>query len=279
MSSSSGYFCRMKSSVSVNLITRLHSNLDESATKIAERCAPEDLHTFRVNFKKLRAFIRFLNHTSERQNEVVLSDDLKLCYQHLGNLRDWQLLQQKLLEGRCKEDDINLVKDQISHLTITVHQLQIRDIVVLSQEQLLKHRFHTCHILEAELYLDHKWELLKEIAGMALITADQLHQFRKILKDIFYSAGLLKSAKIPLFAEGMLPGRPAAYFDSLLTALGDFNDVCTQIRLLDSVDSYSFGLHLLSDEWKEKKLNIVKDIATTISEVMLQRDYYQLSSL
>jgi len=269
----------MKSAISVHLITRLHDNLEESATQITERCAPEDLHTFRVNFKKLRAFIRFLNHTSERHAEVFISDDLKLCYSNLGNLRDWQLLQLKLsAESRCKEADIKLVTDHISGLMTMVHQIPICDIVTKSQERLQNHQFHDFHLLEAELYLDHKWQLLTEIAETPLITVEQLHLFRKILKDIFYAAALLKSEKVPLFSEGMLPGKPAAYFDSLLKDIGDFNDICTHIRLLDSIEFDSFALHMLSEEWKEKKHRTVKGIATTISEVMLHKDYYQLSS-
>src|SRR5215208_2934690 len=69
------------------------------ADKIIAGFEIEDIHELRVEFKKLRAFIRLLRIELPGQRELRLPDRLKIFYHYTGNIRNLQLQEQRIRQS------------------------------------------------------------------------------------------------------------------------------------------------------------------------------------
>src|SRR5665647_1643877 len=58
----------------------------------------EAIHQFRVEYKKLRAFLRMMSQQKGNAGEIKISKKLKKGYNISGVIRDLQLQQQRILE-------------------------------------------------------------------------------------------------------------------------------------------------------------------------------------
>ena len=73
----------------------------------------EKIHEFRVEYKKLRAFLRMLSQEDEKSGEIKISKKLKKAYHISGSIRDLQLQQLRILEGTKQE-----LKKPAAYLTL-----------------------------------------------------------------------------------------------------------------------------------------------------------------
>ena len=81
-------------------ITNTHyRKLKKQIKKVAETFDVEAIHQFRVEYKKLRAFLRMISQQHEEAGEIKISKKLKTAYNISGSIRDLQLQQLRILEA------------------------------------------------------------------------------------------------------------------------------------------------------------------------------------
>ncbi|OQP51020.1 hypothetical protein A4H97_04170 [Niastella yeongjuensis] len=213
-------------------VVEKHINyIEKHSTKLPGAFEEEDIHDLRVNYKKVRAFLRLVQLEKEA-GQLHIPDKLKSLYHHCGTVRDWQLFMAKIYEEGIAEKlpdclhrwhrQVLTYKEQTVHAIETMHfkrMLQgiIKELPRQLQEDTVKQFMHqkiaAIHIL--------------------LLAADNekdLHSIRKQIKDIIYCIRIFeKDRDMPLSFQGFMSEKD---LNDMASSLGDFNDQCLAISLL-----------------------------------------------
>jgi CHAD domain-containing protein len=182
----------------------------------------DTIHKFRVAVKMLRSFLRLLS-TGNDEPIVKLPGKFKRMYQVAGAIRDAQLELEKLAEDEAT-------------LPVYQHKLQ-NDIERHKKEwdnhyskkviQKLKKRMSELDYVSlhpdvvASFFNDRIGSVAKTSAAKSPTNA-QLHDMRKQLKDLVYTAKLFKTEWENAYAE--IAKMPMKKIDGLTVRIGDYND-------------------------------------------------------
>ena len=113
-----------------NIITKHYRSLHKLITIVNKDFETESIHKLRVEYKKLRAFLRMLSTENASQKKIKIPRKLKKAYAIAGSIRDLQLQHKTILAFAGKEKKriksyLNLLEHQVRIL-----QPQFRDIPV-----------------------------------------------------------------------------------------------------------------------------------------------------
>jgi CHAD domain-containing protein len=250
------------------VFTDLHERLLTVSAEGQLHDNPENVHIFRVNYKRLRAFVRWLNRGKHSKKQLHVPAELKNIYRYLGKLRDWQLLRSRLSEKLGVLQLLPLIETVDEYTSVQqklVDEIPVRKIVLSSEKYFGTHTTELPDLVSVELFLDSKWVTLYTISKMNPFIDDHAHSFRKNLKDIYYVIETAQSMKIPLFANGYYPGNKKEEFLSLMKELGQYNDLCISINHLSSIAWRDpVTINILLDEWMHKKQSWFSDLHTKV---------------
>jgi len=234
----------MKKSYLQEVIKKRCHRINNHCEKIPGHFAADDIHDLRVDYKKLRAFIRMLQLDRDVSKHLDLPGDLKEIYQAAAPIRDLQLF-------------IPLIKEKLPGLVQYVNERE-KELFVSKEElvgaiesvALKKAEHNISRHLPRELHDETIRKFVhKQISGIQIILLaieddEHLHSIRKHLKDLIYN--------IRVFEEewGIKFPSPAWKSEKTLnetaTALGDYNDECIALYYLS--DRF---LHHLPENEKE----------------------------
>ena len=207
------------------------SEMEKHSNKLPGSFDQEDIHDLRVNYKKVRAFLRLLQLEKDA-GHLHIPDKLKSLYHHGGNVRDWQLFLAEIHDAGLGEQ-----------LTECVHRWR---------RQLFTYKEQTVHAIEIMHFKRMLHGIIKELPHqllddtvrrfmqqkiaaihILLLAADNekdLHSIRKQIKDIIYCTRIFeKDWGIPFPFSGWMGVKE---LNDMATKLGDFNDQCLAISLL-----------------------------------------------
>jgi CHAD domain-containing protein len=247
--------------------------------KYLERVIPvydaEDLHHFRAEYKKLRAFLRILSN-GKADKKIKLTKKVKKLYHVAGSLRDIQLQTARVNEQTDKglEKPIQYLKflnQEKQKLKLSFAELNSGNPV--SHNQKISEKKLPCKFT----FPDFKKFIRKKKQSLVLITKTgvyndaTLHETRKIIKDIFYNAGLFQTpGAIRLFSD-TLRGNDEKYLPKLLEELGEYHDKAVSIELLkpewlNAVNSTNRqSLHLIKEIWVDEKNRLKEPLIKKIT--------------
>ena len=194
------------------------------------------IHDFRVEIKKLRAFLRLLSVAVVGQESLKIPTQLKDFYTTVGDFRNLQIHSQRIstlchdlslpqpdLYFRFLQNEQATLKKNLHALAKTISWEKIKketgkDVPPAIQED------------HCRAFLLHKKLYLQQLLALPL-SDEALHEIRKLLKDILYNWQF-----IGLYATGTLPATIAQQktIEALTTKLGDFQDLCTTTDLLQA---------------------------------------------
>lgn len=218
----------------------------------------EAIHELRVEYKKLRAFIRLLQAAGKDSSELVVPPKLKALYLAAGKVRDLQLFQQQVIDFA------------------QAHSLSLPVFLQLLQQQLFRAKENLVKAWEALNARKTFSSLKKELPGkleeeaintfihrkvasiqfilLALEKDKELHSIRKQLKDILLNIRIFDKdwgISFPVVAW-----RSEKRLEQTADLLGGYNDICMTLSFLNE-----HTLHVLPPEekvvllpWREKKL-------------------------
>lgn len=265
----------MTSSFVLSELDKLFKKLNKHYQNLLEDFESEEVHDFRVEIKKLRAFLRLININLPQENQLAISRKLKAFYNSVGQIRNLQL-HQKQINLLCEE--LNFGKP-FSYLQVLQEKEnnQQKKIHHLSNKIALKHfrkkleaSIPEDFIIAAKDFVLQKEINLHELLSLPELSDKTLHDIRKVLKDILYNY---------VFIEPYLRG--FGYFeneDSLKTftdKLGDHQDFCVAIQLINNEDESKKEkdiLNFLKQELYKRKAKIKIDIAQFLSEITIQME-------
>jgi CHAD domain-containing protein len=231
----------------------------------------EVIHLFRVEVKKLRAFLRMLS-AGKDWNKIKIPHALKDVYKKAGLVRDLQL------HIRSIENEGNSSGIPVSHLW------QLKRKLAVAKRKLKK-------VMEPEVLPDTQKKIEKKVAGnledgvvenfvqtkmtMILKTISRktmgdkdLHTVRKHLKDIIYIAKIFETELLQPFPLRNWNKEKENYFIGLADELGKFQDSCVSLihlkadlhaNTLDKEKGLIRGIHKQQEQVKKRLKQALKE--------------------
>ncbi|MEP7375720.1 MAG: CHAD domain-containing protein [Chitinophagaceae bacterium] len=222
-----------------HITNNLYRKLKKHVKNVAEDFDVEAIHQFRVEYKKLRAFLRMLSQQEEEAGEINISKTLKKAYTISGSVRDLQLQQPRMEEATRQEQK----KPQAYFILLQkeIEKLKPELSEILSDNPVNGSKKKTDAAIPNEFSLDsfknfvqQKWAAVYAIIRSGHFSDDNVHEIRKNLKDLFYNVKPYKGTEYEILSVSILKGKDEKYFTRLLEELGSFQDRCVAIALLKS---------------------------------------------
>ena len=255
----------MKYKKMVHIVRKRFRKIREVFPRVAARFEGADIHAFRVEIKKLRAFLRLLAGTKGRAGRLKLPTQLHRLYQLAGQIRNLQLQQQHIREV-FKEDEEKLPHAYLKKLRmeeenyVLLTARLVRDKLSIKKEEkklIMALPGHLRTRSREDLIRAQSARLEKLAGSITPIPDETMHSIRKLIKDLLYTRPYIQRE-----AALMLPGSLLSEKGdrSITKALGELQDARTGLQLLQAsyVDPIADGeekavLEDLKRRWTEKK--------------------------
>ncbi|MEO6977463.1 MAG: CHAD domain-containing protein [Mucilaginibacter sp.] len=232
---------------------------------------PEDLHRFRVQVKKLRAFIVLADSVEGASLLGPLFKPVKSVFKKAGEIRNAYMNQQL---GKAHHTGNNLLMESQQLLEVNAS----RDFKLAGSKHLDKIK-QTQHLIEGKiqpisnLHINLFYQkLLQQVAVTVknIKFNEGLHDCRKLVKILIYNLKLVRPVLTIAFNDD--------YMDQVQTAIGDWHDNVLAIALFSSGgDSDKAIVVALKKQQAALKRNITaltKDFynqATTVVELPIEQ--------
>jgi len=188
----------------------------------------ETIHDFRVEIKRIRAFVRLLNSSVQGEDRIKLSAGLRACYGFAGEIRNLQLHKKRIIE-LCQNLEVTMPASYLSILSAeeaikkqgcrnTEKDVSLKDI----EQRTISHVHHILHRKDINTYMNQKRKALESFLLLPFLSDDDLHGLRKILKDLSYNWAYV-IADIKLLPQFFTHKKN---IEELTIRLGDFYDLC-----------------------------------------------------
>ncbi len=218
-------------------ITRSHyKKIKKQLNKIAANFDTEQIHQFRVAYKKLRALLRMISIQNEPTGKLNISKKLNHCYHIAGLLRDLQLQRQRIEKTSRRKliklgPYFNLLREEMNKLKTELAEIIATNPVAASERKTNKNAPGKFPLTRIRIYANEKWQTVYEMIAAAHFTEQSLHTIRKNLKDLFYNLRSDKATWHKVLSKHTINKKQ---YNQLLDELGDFHDLCAGVSLLNS---------------------------------------------
>jgi CHAD domain-containing protein len=220
----------MKEKEIIETVEDRFKTINKLSHKIIKEFNADDIQDFRVEIKKLRAFLRLLN-TEREFDRPLIPKLLKTFYGYAGIIRNLQLHRHNLFkyitDYKIEQPKayVKLLDEEKSYWEKQAAELMIDNSFKDNEDEILKQLPDTLEESTIKKFLGQKLNELK--AQLNNVKDDNaIHTVRKILKDILYTWNFTNHDNLPklILKEEDLK--------LLTTQLGGFRDICIQLELL-----------------------------------------------
>jgi CHAD domain-containing protein len=192
----------------------------------------EVIHHFRVEVKKLRAFLRILS-AEKGCNKIKIPRQLKDVYKNAGLVRDLQL-HIRNIENEGNSSGIPLSHLQQLKRKLAVAKRKLKNVMkpeVLpdAQKKIEKKVAGNLEDLVVENFVQTKTTTILKAISRKTIGDKDLHTVRKYLKDILYIAKIFETELLQPFPFRNWDKEKENYFIGLADELGKFQDSCVSL--------------------------------------------------
>lgn len=232
---------------------------------------PEDLHRFRVQVKKLRAFLILSDSVENHPKLTQYFKPVRRVFKQAGEIRNAYINQQ--LAKAQQIDDNELISSQHKLQVEASRRFKSKTVKFLGKlrdaHRVLKEKIKRISNLHVRLFYQNQ---LKQIAAVLAEVpfTEHLHECRKQIKILIYNHKLAYTA--------LGTGFNRDYLDQVQTAIGNWHDHVLAINLfLNSEVNNKTALIQLKKEDVLLKSNIadlVKDFynrATTVMDLTVEQ--------
>lgn len=223
----------------------------------------EAIHQFRVEYKKLRAFLRMLSRQG-KPGKISITGRLKRMYRCAGSLRDLQFLEQRLQvdlkqPGKELPDCIGIIQQEMDTLKTQFSGPADGKIIKEARKKVVKALPGNSYKNLFKIFAEKKRTEINALMSSQTFSDTQVHSIRKGLKDLFYNLQLFKETGTPAFPVNKWNKEKMKWIEQLLVDLGGFQDSCTAIDLLerhcaaDRNSKAGIKIKQLDKKWKLEK--------------------------
>ena len=235
----------------------------------------EVIHLFRIEIKKLRAFLRLLSLELKKENELKLSSKIKEMYQYAGKVRDRQLYHKRMKftikNNEPQFPEIKMVWKDIAGKKEKMENKWLSDKDFFAAELKLKKKLpNEIGTATVDAFFSLELGNISSLANKGSITGKELHTIRKSLKDIIHI--------IKLYRAEMKVKRPFIFWNKgreeaaerLAQRLGSFNDLSMDLYFLKKAmkmnsDSKTKEMQSLHKAWRAEKRKLKKQIVNSLT--------------
>jgi CHAD domain-containing protein len=205
----------------------------KNAKTALEKPGEEDLHQLRLSLKRLRAFYRFLESADKDFIYKAYFKPWKKYFKYYGDIRNRQVMEKLAKE---KIDNLGL------HIQVKPHAIKgsapapVKKKFIKKFRKVIKSTLAGLHKKQLKKYLLH--ELFRINGILKLTDAErykQLHNLRKILKDLYYNKEFLNG-----YIDRM---SFTAWLEEIMKYLGEWLDTSMLIQNLESGNELVFTAH------------------------------------
>ncbi len=210
------------------------SRIAHYAGQIPGSFSEEDVHELRVEYKKLRSFLRLLQLDTDAGHHLVMPEPIKTMYRIAGTVRDRQLFL-ILLKTELEKQEANftgllyhLQKELFHAKESLVEAIEVAHIMKGLEEL---HKKLPAYLQDATIRkFVHRKVAAIQILLLAVDRDEELHAIRKHLKDLIYVIKIFDNdwgLSFPFAAW-----RSEKTLNDVAVALGEFNDRCIALSFL-----------------------------------------------
>lgn len=253
----------MKHNEIKHVLASRFKKINDCLNKIIKHFNSEEIHDFRVELKKVRAFMRLAATRLPGPEELKIPYHLKSMYRYAGIIRNLQLQEQRIFEF-IREKEVNqpdrylrILSDQKDESKQKILDIYNHMALKTEEEMIIRTLRIRLENTTIENYTWNRTEELKNLIPFHEYADEELHQARKILKDLLYTLPYTGDYFFSFFNGGL---QTKEEIESLTDLLGEFQDACTSLQLLqpdytkDLNDPAEIGLlQTIREEWERKK--------------------------
>ena len=262
----------MKEKEIIEIVEHRFNTIHKLSHQIIKEFNADDIHDFRVEVKKLRAFLRLADE--EEVDGPLIPKPLKTFYGYVGIVRNIQLHRHnifKYIKDYSIEQPtayIEILNQEKSYWQKEAADLMEENNFRDDEEKIIKHLPGKLEKSSVKTFVKNKLDELKEqLKEMGDDNA--IHAVRKILKDILYNCDIIEG-------NVDLPEMISKEDDlkTLTTTLGDFRDKCIRLEFLQP--EY---LDEIKDSEEKSRLLQMKNIFEKDKQIMNQQLQNSLKKL
>jgi CHAD domain-containing protein len=250
-----------------NIVTHHYRELNKFINNVNKHFKSASIHELRVEYKKLRAFLRMISEEKDEDKKIKITGKLKRAYRIAGSIRDLQLQCQRILT--LEEGGIKKPEAYLKRLEQDIKKLK-RKFSVIPHKKTIKKSIKTVNIavrkisnIDPAKFINKNCRAIIAIITSRNFTDPNMHIIRKRLKDIFYTIHEFEKADEKIkFNGAKITNNEMEYFDQLLEEMGNFQDKITSLLLLNG-----HRVQLLSIADRES-LKEIKQIFTADKDVI-----------
>lgn len=267
----------MKRQALEDVIDKHIGNIEKHSEHLPGKFDKEDIHDLRVGYKKTRAFIRLLL-LEKNSGDLHIPQRLKTLYHAAGKVRDMQLF----LDGLHELPVVLQIPNTIAHYNRQLFNNKEEAVSAIEDVQFKKILTSLTDELPKELHTDTLKKFLhQKVAAIhiILLAADDehdLHSIRKQLKDIIYVLRVFENDwGVPFAINGFVEKE----LNDMASQLGDFNDRCLAISLLQSGYNHDGNenekpiLLELEKKWQQEKNDQQQQLLNSVRELRIEHAF------
>ncbi|MDD2792043.1 MAG: CHAD domain-containing protein [Sediminibacterium sp.] len=195
------------------------------------------VHHFRVQYKKLRAFLRMIRTEPAASGHLRLPKHLKMVYGLAGSVRDLQLHRQRVqyvYRNSKKKPETYLlqVKQATAKCKKELSVFFSENNIKTGAERIMQALPDSFSNKALHHYTQKQWELVVQLIDAGHFTDANMHLIRKMLKDLYYNIGVLDQDSFVVKIGKQQRTISLKLFSTLMGQLGKFQDLTTEIRML-----------------------------------------------
>jgi len=245
----------------------------------------EDIHELRLEYKKLRAFIRLVQMNEGASKQLIIPPAVKDLYHAAGAVRDTQLFRVHAAEWAAGQSiSLPYYLRQLEKQLFAAKEALVKaveEVDVDKEFQKMAKGLPKALDDAAIRKFIHQKVAAIQIILLALEKDKELHSIRKHLKDIIYNIRIFDNdwgISFPIIAW-----RSEKRLQHTADALGDFNDQCTALSFL----SEAAGRDLPREEkaviaqWisrkREEKESMKRNVMEQVRHLHLVSNFEQLA--
>ncbi len=220
-----------------NIIKKYYRTLHKLVIIVNKDFETEAIHKLRVEYKKLRAFLRMISTENSSQKKIKIPEKLKKVYAIAGSIRDLQLQQKSMLtitgeSTKKTKSYLKLLEHQVSILQSQWRDVPLEKTIIKSLKKTDEIVFGKINPIAAGRFINNNCTAIAAIITGRNFSDVNMHVIRKYLKDIFYTIQQLENVEdeIKFNSIEILEKK---YLDKLLEEFGNLQDKNTSISLLD----------------------------------------------
>lgn len=267
----------MHAATTRHIVKKLLQDLNSQAKKIKKSFHKHPIHAYRVEVKKLRAFLRLLSSNNGNNDSIKLPGKIKKIYSVLGKIRDAQLQIKEIkktyrqTKGSAPTEYLLLLKQQVKQHKKECRWLLKEKHLISGRKKIYKKLPSALPYKNTRRFLHQKIENILMLVNKGLQHDNDLHSIRKNLKDIIYinelyklvlnDGAAAKPLKVPAHEKAM----------ALAEQLGTFVDKWVSLSMLKHGWLNKIGaqekkqLQFLYERWKTEKRSIRQSVSNRLN--------------